>query len=78
MATELPDIIVWNDSSKTNKNPSTALNLGFSDYSGNNTTVSPTKQPNTLHLEYIGYVFVPLFLVCNLFIFSRYVLCKIT
>ena len=62
MPTELPDLVaMWNGTITTNISPSGTLNPDFPD--NNKTTVSPTKPPNTLHLEYIGYVFVPLFLV---------------
>ena len=76
MATQLPDfVIMWNDSLTTNKHPSTTLNPDFPDYTmSSNTTVAPTEPPNTLHLEYIGYVFVPLFLVC--FSYFHIIHCK--
>ena len=63
MATELSDIVaMWNDTlTTTNRNPSGTLMPDFPD--NNETTIPPTKAANTLHLEYIGYVFVPLFLV---------------
>ena len=73
MATQLPDfVIMWNDSLTTNKHPSTTLNPDYT--MSSNTTVAPTEPPNTLHLEYIGYVFVPLFLVC--FSYFHIIHCK--